>query len=167
MHARSPRRLADRFGIISVILATFDVGFDILGRDQTHHVAERDQFAGPIMSAATGFHGDLGGGKLREEGDQLRAAEIDAQHRPILLIGAVYGEDGLGRVDAYAFILVHGQLPFCLLRAPILAHDAVGPSTPTRIATRLREVPSPRPGSWPGRRGRRIPGRMAVMTPGR
>jgi len=30
-----------------------------------------------------------GGGKLREEGDQLRAAEIDPQHRPILLIDAV------------------------------------------------------------------------------
>src|SRR5271165_6861093 len=89
MHARSPRRLADRLGIIAVILATFDVGFDIWGRDQTYHVAERDQFAGPIMSAATGFQGDLGAGKLRKEGDQLRAAEIDPQHRPILLIDAV------------------------------------------------------------------------------
>ena len=59
MHARSPRGLADRFGIIAVILATFDVGFDVLGRDQTHHVAERDQFAGPIMSTAAGFRGEF------------------------------------------------------------------------------------------------------------
>ena len=77
MHARTPGGLTDRFGVVAVVLAAFDIGFDVLGRDQTHLVAERGQFAGPIMSAATGFHGDLGGRQLLEEGDHLRTAEID------------------------------------------------------------------------------------------
>ena len=89
MHARSPCRLANCLGVISVIFATFDVGLDVLGRDQTYLVAERGQFAGPMVTAAVGFHGNLGGRKLREEGGQLRAAEIDPQHRPLLLIDAV------------------------------------------------------------------------------
>ena len=89
MHARSPGCLADRLGVIPVILATFDVGFDVLGWYQMHLVAERDQFAGPMMSATTGFYGYLGGWELREEGDHLRAAEIDPQHRTVLLIDAV------------------------------------------------------------------------------
>ena len=87
------------------------------------------QFACPVVSAATGFHGDLSGRELLEEKIHLRAAEIDPQHRPVLLIDAVLREDGLGRVDADAFILGHGRLRSWLLTAPILACDAVGPST--------------------------------------
>jgi hypothetical protein len=52
-------------------------------------MAERGQFASPMVCAATGFHGDLCRWKLFEEGQQLRTAEIDSQHWPILLIDAV------------------------------------------------------------------------------
>ena len=41
------------------------------------------------MCATAGFHGDLGGRELFEEGDHLRAAKIDPQHRSVLLIDAV------------------------------------------------------------------------------
>ena len=41
MHARPPRRFTDRLGVVAVILAAFDIGFDVLGRNQTHLVAER------------------------------------------------------------------------------------------------------------------------------
>jgi hypothetical protein len=80
-------------------------------------VAKRGQFASPMVSTATGFHGNLGGGKLHEEGDDLRAAEIHPQHRSILLIDAVEGEDRFGRVNRNAFILGHGQLRFWLFTA--------------------------------------------------
>ena len=89
MHARTPGGLADRFGVVAIVLAAFDIGFDVLRRDETHHVAERGQFASPMMRAATGFQGDVGGRELLEEGYHLRAAEIDPQHRPVLLIDAV------------------------------------------------------------------------------
>jgi hypothetical protein len=49
MHARTPGGLADRFGVVAIVFAAFDVGFDVLRRDETHGVAERGQFAGPIM----------------------------------------------------------------------------------------------------------------------
>jgi hypothetical protein len=42
-----------------------------------------------MVSAAAGFHGDFGRRELGEEGDHLRTAEIDPQHRPILRIDAV------------------------------------------------------------------------------
>jgi transposase len=117
MHPRSPCRLADSLGVIAIVLGALDVGFDVLRWNQTDLVAKRDQFASPMVSAATGFHGNLGGGKLREEGDELRAAEIDPQHWSVLLIDAMESEDRFGRVDGYAFILGHGRLRFWLFTA--------------------------------------------------
>jgi hypothetical protein len=73
-----PGRFADRLGVITVVLAAFDIGFDVLGWDKTHFMASRGQFASPMVRAATGFHGDLGRRKLFEEGQQLRTAEIDS-----------------------------------------------------------------------------------------
>jgi hypothetical protein len=107
MHPRPPCRLADRLGVIAIVLGALDVGFDVLRRDQTNLVAKRGQFASPMVSAATGFRSNLGGGKLRKEGDELRTAEIDPQYRPILLIDAMEGKDRFGRVDGNAFILRH------------------------------------------------------------
>jgi hypothetical protein len=60
MHARPPRGFTDRLGVVAVILGSFDVGFDILRRDEMHRVAERDEFASPVMRAAAGFQGDFG-----------------------------------------------------------------------------------------------------------
>jgi xanthine permease XanP len=50
------------------------------------------------------------GRQFFEEDCHLRPAEIDAQHRPVLLIDAVDGEDSFRRIDAYALILGHGRL---------------------------------------------------------
>jgi hypothetical protein len=76
-------------------------------------------FASPMVSAATGFHGNLGGGKLSEEGNELSAAEIDPQHWSVPLIDAMESEDRFGRVDSYAFILGHGRLQFWLFTAQL------------------------------------------------
>src|ERR1700689_1540341 len=83
------------------------------------------------MRAAAGFQGDFGRWEFLEERDHLRAAKIGSQNRPVLLIDPVQREHGFGRVDGYTFILGHGRLRSWLLTAPILALDAVGPSTPT------------------------------------
>ena len=97
---------------------------------------ERDQFPSPMVRAATVFHGDLGRWQLLRKGGHLRAAEIDSQHRLILLIDAVEGEDGFERVDTNALILGHGRRRSWLLTAPILARDAMGPSIPTNFSGR-------------------------------
>jgi hypothetical protein len=41
-------------------------------------MAERGQFASPMVRAATGFHGDLGWWKSFEKDQQLRTAKIDS-----------------------------------------------------------------------------------------
>jgi hypothetical protein len=84
-HPRTPRGLADRFGVVAIVFAAFDIGFDILRRDETHCMAEHGQFASPIMRAATGFQRDARGRKLLEERDRLRTAKVDAQNWPVLL----------------------------------------------------------------------------------
>jgi hypothetical protein len=85
MHAGPPGRLTDCLGIVAVVLAALDVGFDVLRRDETHLVTERGQLARPMVSAGTSLHGDLGGRQLLEESNYLRAAEIDPQHRSVFL----------------------------------------------------------------------------------
>src|SRR6185312_2096081 len=128
---RTPRRFADGFGVVTVVLAAFDIGFDVMGRDETRLVAERVEFTSPVVGTATGFQSDLGGREFFEERTHLPPAQIGPDHRLILCVYAMDGEDGLGRVDRDAFILGHGRLRFWLPTAPILARDAVGPSTPT------------------------------------
>jgi hypothetical protein len=89
MHARPPRGFTDRRGVVAVILAGFDIRLDVLRWDQTHRMAERDQFASPIMRAATRFQGDFGRWASLEERNHLRAAEIGWQNWPVLPIDAV------------------------------------------------------------------------------
>src|SRR5437764_876530 len=131
MHAGPPRGLADRFGVVAVVLAALDVRLDVLRWNETRPVAERGQFATPVMRPAARFQGDLGRGKLAEEGIHLPTTQGGPKHGVVLTVNAMQREDGLGRVDRNAFILTHGRLRSWLFTAPILAHDAVGPSTPT------------------------------------
>ena len=117
MHPRASRRLADRLGVVTIILAAFNVGFHVLGRHQEHGVAELLQFACPVMGAAACFLRDDRRRQLAEKRHHLRAPKIDAQDWPILMVDAMQREHGFGRVDAYALILGHGRLRFWLLTA--------------------------------------------------
>ena len=101
-------------------------------------MAERAQFARPMMPPATGFHGDLGGRQLGEVADHLRAAEIDPQHRPVRLVDAMQREHGFGRVDANALKLGHGRLQSWLLTAPILALRCRGAVHPNNFEQIVR-----------------------------
>src|SRR3954447_21499895 len=78
MHVWSCRCFIDCLGVVAVILATPDIGFDVLRRDQTHRVTERGQFPGPMVRASTGFHRDAGRHKLLEKGQKLRTADINS-----------------------------------------------------------------------------------------
>jgi hypothetical protein len=89
MHAGTPRGLANRLGVVAIVFAALDIWFDVLRRNETHRVAKLGQFAGPVMGTAAGFQGNDDGRELLEEGDYLRAAEVGAQDRPLLLIDAM------------------------------------------------------------------------------
>ena len=49
MHAGTAGGLANRLGVVAVVLAAFDIGFDVLRRDETWRVTERGQFARPMV----------------------------------------------------------------------------------------------------------------------
>src|SRR3954454_11499011 len=49
-------RLADRFGIRSVVLVPLDVGLHVLRRHQPHLVAQRTQLPRPVMRRRTRLH---------------------------------------------------------------------------------------------------------------
>src|ERR1019366_1862613 len=159
---RAPGCFGDRFGVIAVVLGTFDEGLHILRRDQTQSVAQRGQRPGPVMGAATGFHDDLGGRKLFEERYQPRPPQIQAQHWLIGLADAVQGEHGLGRVDGYELISGHGRLRVWLVTTPSLACDAGGPSTPTSPRTGSGRPPT---SSLLGSAKTRVAGPSPAMTP--
>jgi hypothetical protein len=55
-HRRPRNRLADRFGIRSVVLVPFDVGLHVLRRHQPHLMAQRTQLPRPVMRRRTRLH---------------------------------------------------------------------------------------------------------------
>ena len=60
-HARPLHRLADGFGIGSVILLAFDIGLHLGRRDQTHGVSESLQLARPMMRRGACLDADQAG----------------------------------------------------------------------------------------------------------
>ena len=49
MHAGTASGLANRLGIVAVVPAAFNIGFDVLRRDETWRVTEIGQFARPMV----------------------------------------------------------------------------------------------------------------------
>ena len=58
-HVRSADRLTHGFGIVGVVLQTFDERFHELWRDQLDLVASGTKLARPVMRATTSFHTHL------------------------------------------------------------------------------------------------------------
>ena len=85
MHARTPGGFTDRLSVVAVILAALDIGFGRIG-------AESD--APWLVRAPNNVrHRRLPwrsqGASCLKKAIILRAAKIDPQHRPVLLIDAV------------------------------------------------------------------------------
>ncbi|MOA04528.1 hypothetical protein D3C78_1240870 [compost metagenome] len=99
-HVRSAGRLANRLRVIGVVLATFDVGFDELRRDQPHFVAQRSQLTRPVVRATAGLHGNQARLELAEEVEHLRALELFAADRLLMAVDAVNLEHLLCQIDA-------------------------------------------------------------------
>jgi hypothetical protein len=95
-----------------------------------------------MVSAATGFHGNPGGGKLREEGNELRAAEIDPQHWSVLLIDATESEDRFGHVDGMRLYWVTDGSGFGCLTAQFW-HAMPWGRPPQHLQTEGEMAPTP------------------------
>jgi hypothetical protein len=78
-HARPLHRLADSFGVGSIILLAFDIGLHVGRRDETHTVPQSLQLARPMMRCRARFDPNQAGRQLLEEGENVSALQLSAQ----------------------------------------------------------------------------------------
>jgi hypothetical protein len=90
-------------------------------RDQLHFVAELGDRTAPVMGAGAGLHGDAAGRLSGEEGQDLVAPKLLAEHWCAGGIRPVGVEDVLGQVQADGANLCHGRLPPVVLNTTTLA----------------------------------------------
>src|SRR2546423_11948711 len=77
-HRWAPGSLADRLGIVGVVLVGFDVGLYQSRTDQPYAMTQLLDLARPIMRARAGFHRHRASRQLGDEGQQLPARELFA-----------------------------------------------------------------------------------------
>lgn len=109
-HRRPPDRLADRFGVGGVIFLTLDVRFDVSGRHQPHVVAERQQFARPVVRSSARLDADQAARQFGEERQQPAARQPLAQNHLSFGVDAVHLKNRLGNVETNRRKLSHGRL---------------------------------------------------------
>lgn len=60
-HARALHRLADRLGIVAVVLVILAIGLHELRRHQAHRVPQGRELSRPVVAAGAGLHADQAG----------------------------------------------------------------------------------------------------------
>ena len=68
-HVGPSHRLADRLGVVAVVLAALAIRRDELRRHQPHRVAERRKLPRPLVRAGARLHADQARRQLRDECD--------------------------------------------------------------------------------------------------
>jgi hypothetical protein len=76
-HGRTCNRLADRFGIIAVVLPALAIRDHKFSRHQSNAVTKGGESTRPLVSSRTRFHADQA---RRQLGDQLR--KLRSRDRP-------------------------------------------------------------------------------------
>jgi len=84
---------------------------DVGRRDEPNLMPHRLQLTRPVMRTAARFHRDQARRLLREEVEQLRPAELPAEHYAAALVSAVRMKNGLGDIQPDCDSLRHGRLP--------------------------------------------------------
>ncbi len=73
-HVRTPGCLANRLGVIPIILVGLYIWRDELRADQSNVMPELGESLGPIVRAVRSFHPNDAGWKVCEEGRNVRTA---------------------------------------------------------------------------------------------
>ena len=85
--------LADRFSIYGIILLPLDVGLHIGRRHQPYGVAERLEFARPMMRRGAGFDADQARWQLLEECQYIASLQLTTDDYIAIRIDAVNLKD--------------------------------------------------------------------------
>jgi hypothetical protein len=95
-HRRALNRLANRFGIGSIILVALNVRLHVLRRHQPYLVPKRGELARPVVRRCTRFQPNQTARKSAEERHHLPASQSLAQNRRTFRIDAVNLKNMLG-----------------------------------------------------------------------
>jgi hypothetical protein len=109
-HAGPLHGLADRLGVVAVVLVAADEGLHELRADDPHHVPGPLELPRPVEGARAGFDADRAARQRRDEGQELIAPQTLAEHRPPGRVHPVQLEQVLRQVDAQHLDL-HGPPP--------------------------------------------------------
>jgi hypothetical protein len=108
-HGRPRDRLANRLGIVAVVLVGLHVRLDELRRHEPHFVAQLDELARPVVRAAAGFHPDQAGWQVAKELQHLAAFELLTQHCSPALAHPVDLKHALCQIDTHCRNLHDGR----------------------------------------------------------
>jgi hypothetical protein len=106
-HVRARPCLADRFGIVAVVLAALAVRDHELGRHQSHRMSESLKPAAPFVRSRAGFHADQARRQTGHDPQQLVAPHRASQYHPTDAINCVQREDTLCQIDSHGSDLFH------------------------------------------------------------
>ena len=107
-HIRTICRLADRGGVIAIILLAADESFDVLGWDKSHIVSHILEATRPVMRPATSFHRDNAKWLLYEPRQQLAPTKLFAHSGTTMTVDGVNLKYLFGEIDADHRYLFHG-----------------------------------------------------------
>src|ERR1700733_5518079 len=107
-HVRPGDRLADRLGVSAIVLMPLDVGLDIGRRHQANGMAERLEFARPIMRRGAGFDAYQARRQLLEEGQYVASLDLPADNDIAIRIDAMNLKDRLGDIETNCRDRLHG-----------------------------------------------------------
>ena len=110
-HRRPRYCLANRGGIVGVVLAAFEIGLHVARWHQLDRVAESLKLAAPMMGARAGFNANKAGRQGREKLQDLRTADPLADHHRAISIHAANLKHRLRNVETNCANLAHGRLP--------------------------------------------------------
>ena len=120
-HRRTLRRLADRLSIDGIVLVSLHERLDVGRRDQPHLMAQRHQFAGPVMRTAAGLQSHQAGRLGCKEAEKLCPAQPLAEDALPTRIRTMRMKHVLRDVQADRGNLGHGRLPRLVLNTTTLA----------------------------------------------
>jgi len=86
---RAPERLADRFGVVTVIEVVFAIRASELRRDELDRVPELCELARPVMGAVTRLYANQARLESGEELQKLAAPQRLAEHPFAVTVDAV------------------------------------------------------------------------------
>src|SRR5271167_4617171 len=110
-HVRPGDRFTDRLGVSGIVLMPFYIGLYVGRRHQANGVAERLEFARPMMRRGAGFDADQARRHLLEEGQYIATLELTTQDDIALRVDAVDLKNRLRDVETNCRNRLHDLAP--------------------------------------------------------